>query len=264
VAQRLLEMDPHLNKVRARQTACCAHRPVCDACGAHWLQARFKLVPRAVTEERFWRNYFYRVSVIRVRCRAPDARCVDSCAHGGATMVALPACPWALTPPPPLTTTTTTTCVISRSAWVVHLTTVALSCVPSQDSYRMMLETAGPRGGPSAAPSLPSAADSGDGGDGGVAAPVAAAAAATPRAVADSDGGVAGGGAGAATASADAAADSALDRVAGADDSDVFASALEAALNDAEVDLNAAVDDTDDGLGTPPLHWCAAQCVHVV
>jgi hypothetical protein len=30
-------------------------------------QARFKLVPRVVDEERFWRNYFYRVSVIRVR-----------------------------------------------------------------------------------------------------------------------------------------------------------------------------------------------------
>ena len=36
--------------------------PACVAC---W-QARFKLVPRTVDEERFWRNYFYRVSVIRV------------------------------------------------------------------------------------------------------------------------------------------------------------------------------------------------------
>ncbi|VDK53885.1 unnamed protein product, partial [Cylicostephanus goldi] len=41
MAKRLLEVDPNLSRVR------------------------FELVPKQLTEEKFWHNYFYRVSLIR-------------------------------------------------------------------------------------------------------------------------------------------------------------------------------------------------------
>lgn len=69
------------NTLRAnRAIAMCwnlAHFFVADS------QARFRLVPRIVKEPRFWRNYFYRISVIRVSFLAsllPQPVCV-MCVH---------------------------------------------------------------------------------------------------------------------------------------------------------------------------------------
>lgn len=39
---------------------------------------RFELVPKIITEENFWRNYFYRVSLI---CQAGDLGTLGM--HGG-------------------------------------------------------------------------------------------------------------------------------------------------------------------------------------
>lgn len=39
---------------------------------------RFELVPKIITEENFWRNYFYRVSLI---CQASDLGTLG--VHGG-------------------------------------------------------------------------------------------------------------------------------------------------------------------------------------
>lgn len=41
---------------------------------------RFDLVPKIITEENFWRNYFYRVSLI---CQASDADAYGTGAGGG-------------------------------------------------------------------------------------------------------------------------------------------------------------------------------------